>query len=118
MITRPKLEDYAFPKSENDYEQLGFYADYLEDYCDALEKAFNDACTYIHNDGYNGCPANYDNNTVANGKMKECYGCYYYCNGSYCNGSQSDPFYEEYRKKSIKCWRECFLKGDTENDEN
>lgn len=30
MIVRPKLEDYSFPKSENDYEQLGFYADYLE----------------------------------------------------------------------------------------
>lgn len=39
MITRPKMEDYAFPKSENDYEQLGFYADYLEEYCDILECA-------------------------------------------------------------------------------
>lgn len=37
MMTRPKFEDYAFPKSENDYEQLGFYTDYLEDYCDILE---------------------------------------------------------------------------------
>lgn len=45
-----------------------------------LEKALNDACTYIHDDGY--------------------------------NGSHSDPFYEEYKKKSIKCWREYFLKGD------
>lgn len=41
-----------------------------------LEKALNDACTYIHDDGYNGCPGNYDNKTVTNGKMKECCGCY------------------------------------------
>lgn len=33
-----------------------------------LEKALNDACTYIHDDGYNGCPGNYDNKTVTNGK--------------------------------------------------
>ena len=25
---------------------------------------------------------------------------------------------DEYLKKSIKCWKEYFLKGDTENDEN
>lgn len=81
-----------------------------------LEKALNDACTYIHNDGYNGCPANYDNNTVANGKMKECCGCYYYCNGSQSDPFYSDPSYKEYKKKSIKCWREYFLKGDTENE--
>ena len=31
-----------------------------------LEKALNDACTYIHDDGYNGCPGNYDNKTVTN----------------------------------------------------
>lgn len=30
MITRPKMEDYAFPKSKNDYEQLGFYTYYLD----------------------------------------------------------------------------------------
>lgn len=39
MIVRPKIEDYAFPKSENDYEQLEFYTYYLEEYCDALEKS-------------------------------------------------------------------------------
>ena len=77
-----------------------------------LEKALNDACTYIHDDGYNGCPANYDNKTVTNGKIKECCGCYYYCNGSYSDPFHFDPFYEEYKKKSIKCWKEYFLKGD------
>lgn len=79
-----------------------------------LEKALNDACTYIHDDGYNGCPSNYDNKTVTNEKMKECRGCYYYCNGSYCNSLQPDPFYEEYKKKSIQCWKEYFLRGDEE----
>lgn len=44
--------------------------------------------------------------------MKECCGCYYYCNGSHSDPFHSDPFYEEYKKKSIKCWREYFLKGD------
>lgn len=39
MIVRPKYEDYAFPKSENDLEQYQFYTDYLEDYCDILEYA-------------------------------------------------------------------------------
>lgn len=48
MITRPKMEDYAFPKSENELEQLEFYTFYLEEYCDALEKALDNACEYIH----------------------------------------------------------------------
>ena len=60
MIVRPKLEDYAFPKSENDYEQLGFYTYYLEEYCDALEKALDKACKYIRDCVANGCPNNYD----------------------------------------------------------
>ena len=44
MITRPKFEDYGFPKSENDIEQFEFYTCYLEDYCDELEKALDKAC--------------------------------------------------------------------------
>lgn len=39
MVIRPKFEDYAFPKSENDLEQFEFYTEYLEDYCDVLEHA-------------------------------------------------------------------------------
>lgn len=39
MIVRPKYEDYAFPKSESDMEQLEFYTCYLEEYCDVLEHA-------------------------------------------------------------------------------
>lgn len=39
MITRPKFEDYGFPKSENVLEQFEFYTGYLEDYCDILECA-------------------------------------------------------------------------------
>jgi hypothetical protein len=108
MITRPKLEDYAFPKSENDYEQLGFYTDYLEDYCDALEKALDNACKYIHNDGIDGCPFNYDLSAIESEKMNECNICDYQCS--------SERSCEEYLKKSVKCWKEYFLKGDQQNE--
>lgn len=104
MIVRPKLEDYAFPKSENDLEQLGFYTDYLEDYCDALEKALDKACKYIHNDGIDGCPFNYDLSTISDKKMNECNICDYQCMGK----SQEN----EYLKKSMKCWKEYFLRGE------
>jgi hypothetical protein len=112
MITRPKMEDYAFPKSENDYEQLGFYTDYLEEYCDALEKALDKACEYTHDCGSNGCPFNYCWTTITNEKMNECNICDYQCMSS------DDRLNNEYLKKSIKCWKEYFLRGDTENDEN
>lgn len=110
MITRPKFEDYGFPKSENDLEQFEFYTDYLENYCDALEKALDKACEYIHNDGIDGCPSNYDISTITSKKMNECNICNYQCS--------SKQHCKEYFKKSIKCWKEYFLKGDTENDEN
>lgn len=112
MITRPKMEDYAFPKSENDYEQLGFYTDYLEDYCDALEKALDNACEYIHDCGSNGCPFNYSILSITNEKMNECNICDYQCMGL------DNRLNNEYLKKSIKCWKEYFLRGDAENDEN
>lgn len=110
MMTRPKFEDYAFPKSENDLEQFEFYTDYLEDYCDALEKALDKACKYIHNDGIDGCPCNYDISLITNKKMNECNICDYQCT--------SERSCKEYLKKSMKCWKEYFLRGDAENDEN
>lgn len=113
MITRPKYQDYAFPKSENDMEQLEFYTDYLEDYCDALEKALDKACEYIHDCGANGCPNNYEGK-----EMKECKMCNYECMSLDDQLNSSKLQDNEYLKKSIKCWREYFLKGDTENDEN
>lgn len=108
MITRPKFEDYAFPKSENDLEQFEFYTGYLEDYCDALEKALDNACKYIHNDGIDGCPCNYDLSTISDKKMNECNICNYQCS--------SKQHCKEYLKKSIKCWKEYFLRGDAENE--
>ena len=48
-------------------------------------------------------------------------------NNTECHEMTNDEFLEEikqecendeYLKKSIKCWKEYFLKGDTENDEN
>lgn len=110
MITRPKFEDYGFPKSENDLEQFEFYTGYLEDYCDELEKALDNACKYIHNDGIDGCPCNYDISTITNKKMNECNICdYQFTIKNHC---------KEYLKKSMKCWKEFFLKGDIENDGN
>lgn len=108
MITRPKFEDYGFPKSENDLEQFEFYTFYIEEYCDALEKALDKACEYIHNDGIDGCPCNYDISTITSEKMNECNICNYQCSRKqHC---------KEYLKKSIKCWKEYFLRGDAEND--
>lgn len=107
MIVRPKLEDYAFPKSENDLEQLGFYTDYLEDYCDTLEKALDKACEYIHDCGANGCPNNYDGE-----EMKECKMCNYECMSLDDQLNCSEQHWKEYLKKSIKCWKEYFLRGE------
>lgn len=110
MITRPKFEDYGLPKSENDLEQFEFYTYYLEEYCDELEKALDNACKYIHNDGIDGCPCNYDISAITNEKMNECNICDYQCS--------SKQHCKEYLKKSMKCWKEYFLRGDAENDEN
>ena len=112
MITRPKFEDYGFPKSENDLEQFEFYTGYLEDYCDALEKALDKACEYIHDCGSNGCPNNYDGE-----EMEECKMCNYECISLDDQLNSSKSYWKEYSKKSIKCWRKYFLRGDTENDE-
>ena len=118
MITRPKMEDCAFPKSENDYEQLCFYTYDLEEYCDALEKALDKACEYTHDCGSNGCPFNYDVLSITNKKMNECNMCdYQYISlDDELNSSKQQQY--EYLKKSMKCWKEYFLRGDAENDEN
>lgn len=81
---------------------------------DVLEKALDKACKYIHNDGIDGCPCNYDISTITNEKTNECNICDYQCIGldEELNSSK------EYLKKSMKCWKEYFLRGDTENDEN
>ena len=81
---------------------------------DVLEKALDKACKYIHNDGIDGCPCNYDISTITNEKTNECNICAYQCIGldEELNSSK------EYLKKSMKCWKEYFLRGDTENDEN
>lgn len=111
MIVRPKFEDYGFPKSENDLEQFEFYTCYLEEYCDALEKALDKACEYIHDCGSNGCPNNYDGE-----EMKECKMCNYECMSLDDQLNSSKSQYDEYLKKSIKCWREYFFKGDQQNE--
>lgn len=87
--------------------------DYLEDYCNTLEKALDNACEYIHDCGSNGCPNNYDGE-----EMKECKMCNYECMSLDYQLHSSKQQNNEYLKKSIKCWRKYFLRGDTENDEN
>ena len=37
-----------------------------------LEKALDKACKYTHNNGLNGCPANFDIGAVDKKKKKEC----------------------------------------------
>ena len=81
---------------------------------DALEKALDKACEYTHESALNGCPFNYDISTITNKKTNECNICDYQCIGldEELNSSK------EYLKKSMKCWKEYFLRGDAENDEN
>jgi hypothetical protein len=83
---------------------------------DSLEKALDKACKYIHNDGIDGCPCNYDLSTISDKKMNECNICDYQCMSlnDQLNSSKSQE--NEYLKKSMKCWKEYFLRGDTEND--
>ena len=113
MMIKPKLEDYKFPITENELDQYIGYAYDLEEYCNELEKALNKACEYIHNDGIDGCPSNYDISAITNEKMNECNICGYQCNGQ-LNSSKQQNY--KYLKKSIKCWKEYFLKGDQQNE--
>lgn len=78
---------------------------------DALEKALDNACEYIHDCGSNGCPNNYEGK-----EMEECKMCNYECMSLDYQLNSSKQQNNEYLKKSIKCWKEYFLKGDTEND--
>lgn len=84
---------------------------------DALEKALDKACEYTHDSALNGCPFNYDISAITNKKMNECNICDYQCM-SLDDINSSKQQNNEYLKKSIKCWKEYFLRGDTENDEN
>lgn len=85
--------------------------DYLEDYCNTLEKALDNACEYIHDCGSNGCPNNYDGE-----EMEECKMCNYKCISLDDQLNSSKSYWKEYSKKSIKCWRKYFLRGDAENE--
>ena len=70
-----------------------------------LEKALDKACKYTHNNGLNGCPANFDIGAVDKKKKKECVLCKFHCD------SEKYFFNKEYEKKSKECWKEYFLKG-------
>ncbi|WP_462289452.1 hypothetical protein [Holdemanella biformis] len=70
-----------------------------------LEKALDKACKYTHNNGLNGCPANFDIGAVDKKKKKECILCKFHC------GSEKYFFNKEYENKSKECWKEYFLKG-------
>lgn len=70
-----------------------------------LEKALDKACKYTHNNGLNGCPANFDIGAVDKKKKKECILCKFHCD------SEKYFFNKEYEKKSKECWKEYFLKG-------
>ena len=88
-------------------EALEKYCNELEKYCNELEKALDNACEYIHDCGSNGCPNNYDGE-----EMKECKMCNYECISLDYQLNSSKSQCDEYLKKSIKCWRKYFLKGE------
>lgn len=111
-MIKPKLEDYKFPITENELDQYIGYAYDLEEYCGELEKALNKACVYIHNNGVDGCPNNYDYLAITNEKIKECYTCGYDCMSLDDQLNSSNLQKEEYLKKSVKCWKEYFLRGE------
>ena len=79
---------------------------------DALEKALGKACEYTHESALNGCPFNYDISAITNEKTNECNICDY----QYIGLDEGLNSSKEYLKKSMKCWKEYFLRGDTEND--
>lgn len=111
-VKRPKAEDFAEHIDNYDDVLIDYpnYAEALERYCSELEKALDNACEYIHDCGSNGCPNNYDGE-----EMKECKMCNYECMSLDDQLNSSKSQYDEYLKKSIKCWKEYFLRGDTED---
>lgn len=108
-IKRPKAEDFIEYIDNEDKPVVHWidYAEALERYCNELEKALDNACEYIHDCGSNGCPNNYDGK-----EMKECKMCNYECMSLDDELNSSKSQYDEYLKKSIKCWKEYFLKGE------
>lgn len=114
-------EEYGDLKSENDElearkERFKKEIAILKRKCKSYEKALNKACVYIHNNGVDGCPNNYDYLAITNEKIKECYTCGYDCMGLDDQLNSSNLQKEEYLKKSVKCWKEYFLKGEQQNE--
>lgn len=95
--------EYLYNAIMNDdsNDDLGTY----EQETKTLAKALDKACKYTHNNGLNGCPANFDIGAVDKKKEKECILCKFHC------GSEKYFFNKEYEKKSKECWKEYFLKG-------
>lgn len=94
-----KIEDILNDDSND--EDLMIYEKEIK----VLEKALDKACKYTHNNGLNGCPANFDIGAVDKKKKKECILCKFHCD------SEKYFFNKEYEKKSKECWKEYFLKG-------
>lgn len=112
-VKKPNRIDYFyFSRGKLEFDK-NRYINSLERYCNELEKALDNACEYIHDCGSNGCPNNYDGE-----EMKECKMCNYECMSLDYQLHSSKQQNDEYLKKSIKCWRKYFLRGDKENDEN
>ena len=117
-IKKPNRIDYFyFSRGKLEFDK-NRYINSLERYCNELEKALDNACEYIHDCGSNGCLFNYDVLSITNKKMNECNMCDYQCISldDELNSSKQQQY--EYLKKSMKCWKEYFLRGDAENDEN
>ncbi|WP_302318750.1 hypothetical protein [Holdemanella biformis] len=95
--------EYLYNAIMNDdsNDDLGTYEQEIK----TLTKALDKACKYTHNNGLNGCPANFDIGAVDKKKKKECILCKFHC------GFEKYFFNKEYEKKSKECWKEYFLKG-------
>lgn len=95
--------EYLYNAIMNDdsNDDLGTYEQEIK----TLAKALDKVCKYTHNNGLNGCPANFDIGAVDKKKKKECILCKFHCE------SEKYFFNKEYEKKSKECWKEYFLKG-------
>nr|DAP51670.1 MAG TPA: Kruppel-like factor 3 finger, kruppel-like, DNA BINDING [Caudoviricetes sp.] len=118
-LKRPKQMDFfGYDNRSNSLLDKDGYITALEKYCNQLEKALDNACEYTHDCGSNGCPFNYDISTITNEKINECNICDYQCMSldEELNSNKQQRY--EHLKKSMKCWKEYFLRGDTENGKN
>lgn len=107
-IKRPKAVDFSEHIDNYDDTLIDYpnYAKALERYCNELEKALDKACEYTHESALNGCPFNYDISAITNEKTNECNICDYQC----ISLDEALNSSKEYLKKSMKCWKEYFLK--------